>query len=321
MNIKEFLSLLSADHQLALSWFEQNAGKDGIPFTPIYEGIQIVSPAQGIYKPASSEYVLSVKETLNGKYPDQEPVEQPDGSWLYAYHQQGDDSEFERDKLSTNRAFMKNIEDQVPVGVWRQTQSKGRKGTQYKIGIALPIGWSEGFFLLVGAAPDGNFTIPTETPGELLAKILKENQEQVVESEDFFNPADVVDERKKALRTIVQRQGQPEFRRKLLHAYESTCPITGFDVEQALEAAHIFPYLGPTTNSVQNGLPLRSDIHTLWDLGYICVDTSNMTVLIHPTLQSSEYGRYHEISLCVPNNVNDVPSKAALEAHRKFCGF
>src|ERR1700722_13744752 len=39
-----------------------------------------------------------------------------------------------------------------------------------------------------------------------------------------------------------------------------------------LEAAHITPYMGASTNSLLNGLLLRADIHTLFNLGLISID-------------------------------------------------
>ena len=50
--------------------------------------------------------------------------------------------------------------------------------------------------------------------------------------------------------------------------YEGKCAVTGCDVPDVLQAAHIFPYMGPETNHPSNGL-LRADIHTLFDLGLI----------------------------------------------------
>jgi predicted restriction endonuclease len=71
------------------------------------------------------------------------------------------------------------------------------------------------------------------------------------------------------MRLIVECQGQPAFWDALLQAYERQCAITGCTVLQILEAAHIMPYMGKPTNRVDNGLLLRSDLHTLFDLGLI----------------------------------------------------
>lgn len=321
LNVQNLISPLPSEHQQALSWFVTNSGKDNVPYTPKFNDITIVSPAQGIYKPKTSDYALSVKETLKGFYPDQKPVFFENGSWLYAYHQQGDNSETDRDKLSANRALLENIKDKVPVGVWLQTQSKGRKGTKYKIGIALPIAWKEGFFILAGASPQGEISNQLASARESFNFIFKGNQEHIVEEEGFFSPKDIVDARKKSLKSIVQRQGQPGFRKKVLRAYDGKCPITECEIEEALEASHISPYMGPSTNHVQNGLPLRGDIHTLWDLGYLYVDPSNMEIRVHPKLLSSEYRHLNGKKLISPVNAGDRPSLEALNEHLDFCNF
>lgn len=321
MNIKDLLFSLSSEHQHALSWFMNNSGKDNVPFIPKFDGIPLFSPARGIYKPGWSSYALSVKETLKSSYSDLKPISMPNGLWVYAYHQQSGKSKTDRDTVSENKALMQNIKDNVPVGVSIQTHPKGRDGSKYHIRIALPIGWVHGYFILLGSSEDGNIPENIYSPEELLTDILKENQKKIVESDDFFDPKNVIDERKKALRTIVQRQGQPSFRKKLLHAYGGKCPVTGCDVEQALEAAHISPYMGPSTNSIQNGLPLRSDVHTLWDLGYIAINSDDMSVIVHPKLKSSEYGKLHGLKIALPQDLNDRPSKAALDVHLDLCGI
>jgi hypothetical protein len=83
------------------------------------------------------------------------------------------------------------------------------------------------------------------------------------EEEGAFSPSGLEDARKRIIAAIVVRQGQSAFRAELLAAYQGTCAVTGCDVVEALEAAHIVPYLGPDTNHVRNGLLLRGDIHTL----------------------------------------------------------
>ena len=77
--------------------------------------------------------------------------------------------------------------------------------------------------------------------------------------------------RGRTLQAIVVRQGGLKFREDLIGAYEGKCAATGCDIT-ALEAAHIHPYRGAETNLVSSGLPLRADIHTLFELGLIAVD-------------------------------------------------
>ena len=67
-------------------------------------------------------------------------------------------------------------------------------------------------------------------------------------------------------RAIKTRRGQPDFRRRLLDAYGCKCAVTGCKIRSVLEAAHIIPHADGTDYEVDNGLPLRADIHTLFDL-------------------------------------------------------
>jgi hypothetical protein len=142
-----------------------------------------------------------------------------------------------------------------------------------------------------------------------------------VGAEPAFDPAGVADARSRVLSNIVRRQGQGTFRAGVLRAYESSCAVSGCIVEEILEAAHILPYRGPETNHVQNGILLRADIHTLFDLGLIGVDESTMTIVTADTLEGSEYAHFHGQSLRAPKDTTVAPSRAALEHHRVRSGL
>ncbi len=130
-----------------------------------------------------------------------------------------------------------------------------------------------------------------------------------------FDPSDERDARRRLMRQIVARQGQPKFRDLLLAAYEGRCAVTGCDAAEALEAAHIRPYLGKRTSVVTNGLLLRADIHTLFDRGLLGIDPTSMTVVVHECLAVTEYGRLAGTSLGVPAAKKMGPSRKALQAH------
>jgi putative restriction endonuclease len=89
---------------------------------------------------------------------------------------------------------------------------------------------------------------------------------------DDFDARNIRDARDRINRSIAVRRGQQAFRAKLIAAYDRKCVVTGCDVEDLLEAAHIQPYRGSHTNHIQNGLLLRSDIHTLFDCRMIAID-------------------------------------------------
>jgi hypothetical protein len=107
-------------------------------------------------------------------------------------------------------------------------------------------------------------------------------------SEGFFDPAAILDARQRALRAIAMRRGQPQFRQALFHAYGDRCAVSGTDQAETLEAAHIFPYAGVETNRVQNGLLLRADLHTMFDLGLWTV-MPDFRVRLATSVRSSFY--------------------------------
>lgn len=134
-----------------------------------------------------------------------------------------------------------------------------------------------------------------------------------------FDPDSVDDQRERALRAIRVRRGQPAFRAMLLEAYGSRCVITGCAVEDVLEAAHITPYFGGTTNHTSNGLLLRADLHTLFDCGLLAVDPNTRTVVVANALKTSSYGKIDGLSIRAPKNPLNSPSKKNLE--RRFAVF
>jgi putative restriction endonuclease len=67
------------------------------------------------------------------------------------------------------------------------------------------------------------------------------------------------------------RLGQGAFRVLVTDAYSRRCAMTGEKTLPVLESAHIKPYALSGPHNVANGLLLRSDLHKLFDLGYITV--------------------------------------------------
>jgi len=97
--------------------------------------------------------------------------------------------------------------------------------------------------------------------------------------------------------------------------YGGRCCITGCDARPALEAAHISPYRGAHTNPLSNGLLLRADIHTLFDMYYLTVDASTVKVRLTNEWQRSQYGSFHGRMLRPPSSPDAFPDRTALAAH------
>ena len=150
---------------------------------------------------------------------------------------------------------------------------------------------------------------------------LDELRKEAEASVGAFDPKGIVDTRRRDVAAIVRPQGQPAFRAALLAAYSGRCALTDCDVADALEAAHITPYLGTETNHPTNGLLLRADIHTLFDLGLIAVDVATMTVVLAPSLTGSAYAFLAGRTLRQPADANMRPSLAALQRHLTWTGL
>lgn len=147
------------------------------------------------------------------------------------------------------------------------------------------------------------------------------DNEEAAGAVDEFNPRDIQDGREKIARLVAKRRGQHKFRKKLLAAYDSKCAITGCDAIAALEAAHIIPYRGHQTNHVTNGLLLRADLHTLFDLGLIAIDSSSMLVVMHPDLLATDYKSLSGKRVMLPKNKQHRPNIEALDIHRREAGL
>ena len=70
---------------------------------------------------------------------------------------------------------------------------------------------------------------------------------------------------------IMPRLGQSSFRLAVLDAYGHQCAVTTEHSLPVIDAAHIRPWAVGGTHSIQNGIPLRSDLHRLFDLGYVTI--------------------------------------------------
>lgn len=112
-------------------------------------------------------------------------------------------------------------------------------------------------------------------------------------------------------RAIKTRRGQPDFRRRLFDAYDCMCAVTGCKVLSVLEAAHIIPHADETNYEVANGLPLRADIHTLFDLRLMAV-SPDYRIHIAKELVDSEYRIFHGLTINFPKNSHDNPSPEKL---------
>lgn len=79
---------------------------------------------------------------------------------------------------------------------------------------------------------------------------------------------------------VLPRLGQGLFRILVTDFYDKRCSVTGERTLPALDAAHIKPYAIVQKHEVWNGLLMRSDLHRLFDGGYLTVDPARRRVLV-----------------------------------------
>lgn len=155
---------------------------------------------------------------------------------------------------------------------------------------------------------------------------LKLNSPTSTEDEEFLEAVIVEAEAEQAsiedinrLVAIKTRRGQPEFRRALLKAYDGRCCITNCNVEDVLEAAHIISHSEETNYLVMNGLLLRADIHTLFDLHLIKIDERNR-IMVSVKLKESDYQKFDGLSIRLPSKLYERPKQDFLLRRLKIMG-
>jgi putative restriction endonuclease len=105
----------------------------------------------------------------------------------------------------------------------------------------------------------------------------------------------------------------------VLQAYGRRCAVTGAKIRPVLEAAHIRPLAEGGEHRLDNGLLLRSDMHTLYDRGYIGVDPKHRLV-VSPRLRQ-EFHNGEELysragtAIALPERRADRPNREFLEWH------
>lgn len=119
--------------------------------------------------------------------------------------------------------------------------------------------------------------------------------------------------------SVRSRLGQRSFRFAVLAAYNRACAVTTEHALPVLDTAHIRPYGRGGEHAVSNGLPLRKDLHRLFDLGYLTIKP-DLTVAVSRRLRD-EYanGRtYYELSgrrIELPRSAEHEPTREGLEWH------
>lgn len=117
------------------------------------------------------------------------------------------------------------------------------------------------------------------------------------------------------------RLGQGTFSLAVRDAYGGACAVTREHSVPALEAAHIVPYRDGGPHRIDNGLLLRSDVHRLFDRGYVTV-TPDFTFRVGDQLREEfSNGRsYYPLdgtAIVLPGDASAHPDRERLAWHRE----
>lgn len=267
---------------------------------------KLVHQALGIWRPRGWKYALSIRQTLSSPYLDSSILNLPNGDWIYRYHREDSSGIGHR-----NQGLINCWKDEVPVGVLIQHTPKPNT-TYWVVGLGRVTRFDGEFFTIEQwERSRDDVGLYAETEPETY-------QLQIAE---MFDPDAYQYERETRLQALAIRHGQGLFRAQLLMAYDKRCAVTGSPAVPALDAAHIHPYGGRDTNHVTNGLLLRTDIHKLFDLKLIAIDTATMTEVVSPILEGTEYEQYHGKPMILPGHPSLEPSIKALDKHREAAGL
>jgi putative restriction endonuclease len=307
---------LSENHQLRLRWFEVNKGETRPLPTAVETGQLLATHARGIFKPKDWSHALSIRIMLESRYKDGEFFQIGEEGWVCAYHQQLTSTTLDESRISySNLALQACLDEQVPIGILKQVQSKDGGGSKYSvIGLGAIVGKIDDYFVLcdlrTAISLKAQEVIDNLLQQEAEALLLQPSRAVLIATQ----PQDSYEQKISVWSQVVRRQGQGSFRRELLRAYQNKCCMTETTDAAVLDAAHITPYSGRSSSTVRNGLLIRTDLHTLFDLGLLGIEPSSHSINVHESIKEPAYRALHGKTLRLPSTEADCPGLEYLES-------
>ena len=280
-------------------------------------GVDRIHPLMtGIYKPAWSEYALCIKMAPGSPYEHKdEVVFLDDGRWLMTYSPRSGGLE-----ISDNRAWMRCMDDHVPLAVIQQVTDK-TKGSTYRVlglGIISSFDTARDVFIVESADWSALQTVAQAIPDE--AK--RYEMQLYAQLTNEFRPF-VQEDRASYLTSMPKRD--EAFREVLLNEYDFACAICEmkFKVDNLYEAqaAHIVPKRRSGTDDPRNGLACFRAHHWAFDECLFTLNT-NYEVVVSPVVQRAKIRKFEMRELDgkpihPPQREIILPHPHALEWHRE----
>ena len=123
---------------------------------------------------------------------------------------------------------------------------------------------------------------------------------------------------------VLPRLGQGTFRIAVTDDYLRRCAVTEERTLLVLEAAHIQPYSRHGAHEISNGLLLRTDLHKLFDRGYVTVGPDQRFEVSSRIKEEFENGRdyyaFHGKRIRLPKEPSLHPSNTGAPGDRQGVG-
>ena len=118
------------------------------------------------------------------------------------------------------------------------------------------------------------------------------------------------------------RLGQGTFRIALTQAYDGACAVSGEHSLPVLDVAHIHRYADGGPHEMRNGLLLRTDIHRLFDCGYVTITPDykfRVSRRLHEEYENGKtYYALDKQAIHLPKHAAERPDPDLLRRHNEL---
>ena len=249
--------------------------------------VGLMSPQQGIWKPAIAELPLSITTTLGGPYPDSFD----DAAGVIRYSYQGTDP-----RRWDNAGLRAAMNVQAPLVYFHPVVFRGRYLATYPV------------FVVGDNEPGLTFSIQLDAPS-------------ILERDDLLAASEDRNIRRAYYTSTVRRRvHQASFRESVLAAYRTMCALCSLRHAELLDAAHIVADSDPEGEpKVSNGLALCKLHHAAFDNFFFTV-TPEYRVAVRPSILLESDGpmlvvglqRIHDQAIRIPKSVSLQPDQEQL---------
>ena len=309
----EILAALARYTGKIVSWRFLSQTKDFIPGIERFHHL-----ISGIYKPAWSEFALSIVMKTGSPYEKKDDVVHlDDGRWLMTYSPRSGGLD-----ISDNRALVKCMDAKMPLAVFKQvsnkTSSQGSKYLVLGLGLITSFDANSGVFIIE--------SVDWQTMERMTRVIPDEEARYEVQLyaqlTNEFRPFIRED---KVTYSVSAQKRDIAFRNLVLNEYEYHCAMCGmkFQLGELVEAqaAHIIPKNKSGTDDPRNGLSLCRTHHWAFDNGLFSL-SDNYQITISPVVSKAEKANFSltdfsDKQISLPNNEILYPHQVAIDWHRK----